>query len=100
MAYKVILDPAVSHDIEESIEWYNSVQPGLGIKFYRQVGIAIKTLQKNPFGFAIRYKSSRTALVKKFPFMIHFFVDTEKEIIVVTAILHTSRNPELWGKRE
>lgn len=37
MAYKFIIDPAANNDIFESIEWYNKVQPNLGIRFYKQV---------------------------------------------------------------
>ncbi len=92
MAYKIIVDPAASLDIVESIEWYNKAQPGLGIKFYKQVQTVIKTIRKNPLAFAIRYKNNHTATVKKFPFMVHYFIDAPKKIIVVTSVLHTSRD--------
>ena len=88
MVYRVILDPTVGHDIAESIAWYNKAQPGLGVKFYKQVDIVVKSLRNNPLVYPIRYKSSRLAMVKKFPYMIHFFIDSEKETVVVTAILH------------
>ena len=99
MVYKIIVDPAASLDIIESIEWYNKAQPGLGIKFYKQVQAVFKTIRKNPSAFAIRYKTSHTATLKKFPFMVHYFVDAEKNTIVVTSVLHTSRNPKMWDER-
>ena len=100
MAYKIIVAPAAKLDITESIEWYNKTRLGLGLKFYRQVQSVFKIIRKDPFAFAIRYKSSHTATVKKFPFMIHYFVDDERNFIIVTSVLHTSRNPQIWEKRD
>lgn len=99
MAYKIIVDPAANLDIVESIEWYNKAQPGLGIKFYKQVQAVFKTIRKNPFAFAIRYKTNHTATVKKFPFMVHYFIDDPKKTIVITSVLHTSRDPKMWDER-
>lgn len=99
MVYKIILDPSANLDILASIEWYNKAQPNLGIKFYRQVQSVLKVIRKNPSAFAIRYKNFHTANVKKFPFMVHYFVENERGLIVVTSILHTSRDPKLWDKR-
>ena len=99
MAYKVIIDPVANLDIINNIEWYNKVQSGLGSKFFKQVQIVIKNLRKNPFLFAIRYKNSHTALVKKFPHMVHYFVDIENNMVVITSVLHTSRDPKIWEER-
>jgi hypothetical protein len=82
MAYKIIVDPAASFDIIESIEWYNKVRPGLGLKFYKQIQAVFKIIRKNPSAFTIRYKTSRTAPVKKFP--LWFIIS-----------LTTKRNPSL-----
>lgn len=99
MAYKIIVDPAASLDVTESMDWYNNASPGLGIKFYKQVQAVFKSIRKNPSAFAIRYKTSHTATVKKFPFMVHYFIDDQKKSIVVTSVLHTSRDPKMWNER-
>lgn len=96
---RIIVHPVAKLDIEESIEWYNKAQPGLGLRFYKQVQATIKTIRINPLAFAIRYKNTHTAPVKKFPFMVHYFVDSEKETIVVLTVLHTSRDPKIWSER-
>jgi plasmid stabilization system protein ParE len=99
MVYEIIVDPAASLDITESIDWYNKAQTDLGLRFYKQVQATINSIHKNPFAFAVRYKTTRTALVKKFPYLVHYFVDAEKNLIVVTSVLHTSRDPKLWDIR-
>jgi mRNA-degrading endonuclease RelE of RelBE toxin-antitoxin system len=99
MAYKIIVDPTAGIDINENIDWYNKVQPGLGLKFYKQIQAIFKTIRKNPHAFYIRYKTSHTATIKKFPFMVHYFIDDEIKTIVVTSVLHTSRDPIIWDER-
>jgi toxin ParE1/3/4 len=91
LAYRIIVDPAVRLDIIENIEWYNKAQPGLGIKFYQQVQAVFKTICKNPHAFAIRYKTFHTATVRKFPFMVHYFIDDERNIVVVTSTSYQPR---------
>ncbi len=99
MAYKIIVSPAANLDITFYIDWYNKAQPGLGIKFYKQLQFIFKILHKNPFAFPVRYKSSHSALVKKFPYLIHYYVDKENSIVIVSSVLHTSRDPIIWQER-
>lgn len=48
---------------------------------------------------AKKYDDVRIAVLNSFPFLIHYIVDEMKKTIVISAILHTSRNPEIWGNR-
>jgi hypothetical protein len=41
----------------------------------------------------------RTAVLNVFPFMVHFTIEEKNKTIIVSAVLHTSRNPELWKNR-
>lgn len=99
MAYNIVVDPNAISDITESIDWYNNTVPGLGLKYYKQLQFVFKTISKNPYLFSVRYKNHRTAVVKKFPHMVHYFIDTEKDLVVVTSVLHTSRKPDNWTLR-
>lgn len=99
MVYKIIVDTTASVDITESMDWYNHVSAGLGLEFYKQVQAVFKIIRKNPLAFDIRYKTSHTAIIKKFPFMVHYFVDFEKNTVVIISVLHTSRNPKIWEER-
>jgi hypothetical protein len=38
-------------------------------------------------------------LIKKYPFLVHYTVDETSLNITVNAVLHTSRNPEIWKKK-
>lgn len=38
------------------------------------------------------------AKVKDFPYLIHFTINDSLKIILIIAVIHTSRNPETWNR--
>ncbi len=98
--FKALILPLAKDDIREATLWYNEQQKGLGKKFTLEVRKKIKFIQQNPKAFGKRYKNIRTAVLNIFPFMIHYSVDIEKKTIIIIAILHTSRHPEIWKNRD
>ena len=97
MKYKVLVTPEAKQDLKVAAIWYNKQRKGLGKIFLSSIREALKTLQRNPF-FAIRYKNVHTLPLKKFPFMIHFVIEKESKSVTILAALHTSMNPDKWGK--
>jgi hypothetical protein len=100
MIFKIRLTPLAKLDIADSRSWYNKAKSGLGKNFVGSINLTLDYIKQNPEIFAIRYQNIRTAPVSNFPFLIHYFIDTEKMIIVVLAVLHTSRNPLTWDERK
>lgn len=94
--YQSIILPLAKQDIKEAAHWYNAKQKGLGKKFTSLVREKVKFIRQNPAASAIRYDGVRTAVLDVFPFMIHYSVDDAQRLIVVSAVLHTSRNPQIW----
>lgn len=94
--YKTIILPIAKQDILEAAEWYNSKQKGLGKRFTTTVREKVKFLKSEPFAIATRYVQTKTAVLDVFPYMIHYSVDNNKKLIVILAVLHTSRNPDIW----
>jgi hypothetical protein len=76
---------------------YESKQKGLGKKFTFQVRQKIDFIKKNPDAFAIRYDDIRTAVLDVFPFMIHYTIDKSFKTFIISSVLHTSRDPEIWN---
>lgn len=90
------LEPSARIDTQKEINHYNDQQKGLGKKFHEEIKHYFKAIKKNPF-YQIRYKNIRCLPLKKFPIMIHFTVDEEKQVIIVRAVLNTYRDPkEYW----
>ncbi len=97
--YKVKIEPEALTDIEEIIKWYNEQQIGLGLKFKKVVFNQVRYLAKSPFIYSIRYNEIRCMLIKKFPFMVHYFVNDENRTVEILAVISTSRNPKIWQEK-
>jgi plasmid stabilization system protein ParE len=97
--YKVLLLPLASQDIREAAHWYNEQSPGLGKRFTATVRKTVRYIRKNPTAVAIRYDDTRTALLDNFPYMVHFTIDEQKKLIVISAVLSTHRDPGIWKER-
>ncbi len=94
--FEVVLEPDAVLDIQDAIDYYDTKVSGLGAKFLNEIESCIQTLQKNPF-FQIRYEMVRCLPVSRFPFMLHYTVDEQLQIVNIRAVIHTSLNPdEYW----
>ena len=100
MKYKIKIDEDALLNIQDATDWYNLQTQGLGTRFQKQVIKQINALKENPKVCAIRYADVRCLVVKKFPFMIHFTIDSNNNIVEVYAIIHTSMNPEIWNNNK
>ncbi len=100
MLYKVKIDQEAMLDLQEIIEWYNQQAQGLGARFLKQITSQINSLKKTPFVYANRYADVRCMIIKKFPFMVHYKIDSDQKLIIIFAIFHTSRNPKIWEERK
>ncbi|MDA3911287.1 MAG: type II toxin-antitoxin system RelE/ParE family toxin [Bacteroidales bacterium] len=97
--YKPIILPLAKEDIRETALWYNKRQKGLGKRFTTEVREKVHFIRQNPKAYNVRYDDVRTAVLNVFPFMVHFTIDEKNKIIIISAVLHTGRNPELWKNR-
>jgi toxin ParE1/3/4 len=93
MEFNTIVLPSAIKDIQQIIDYYDSVQFGLSEKFYDELNDYILSLQKNPY-FQLRYSTVRCLPLKKFPVMIHFIVDEKLNNIYIRAVLNTHKDPE------
>lgn len=99
MMYDAVILPVAQEDIRDAVHWYETVREGLGLKFTAQIRKKIILIKTHPKAFAIRYRQMRTAVLSNFPYMIHYQVDDENQQIIVHAVFHTSRNPDIWTSR-
>lgn len=97
--YKAIVLPFAKKDIREAALWYEKKQTGLGKRFTQEVRETISFITKTPKACNIRYDAIRTAVLRVFPFIIHYTIDEDNKTVIVSAVLHTSRNPEIWENR-
>ena len=97
--FKTVILPLAKKDIKEAATWYNNRQNGLGMRFTTEVRERIQFIKSNPHSVAIRYDNIRTLPLQVFPYMIHFELDLENKLIVISAVFHTSQNSKNWENR-
>lgn len=94
MKYEIVLSPKATIALVQSIDWYNKRKTGLGKRFFSKVKSTIKTISKNPYLFELKYNDFRCIPVDVFPFVIMYTIIKENKVIIISAIFHTSRNPD------
>ena len=97
--YKSIILPPAKEDIRDAALWYDEKQKGLGKRFISQVREKVYFIRQNPQTGSLRYDNVRTMVLNVFPFMVHYTINEISETIIVSAVLHTSRNPEICTER-
>jgi toxin ParE1/3/4 len=97
MIYKVVIEPRAILDIQDAIDYYDSKQSGLGNYFYRVVEDHIKIVAKNPF-FQIRYKDYHGFPIRKFPFILLYYIDEKHVTIYIMSLFNTYLNPKKYPK--
>ncbi len=89
----------VKEDIKEAVNWYNTSQKGLGVRFLKNVKEKINYIAQNPETIQVRYQDVQMAVVKTFPYTIHYQYKEQQNTVYVLGIFHTSINPDNWAKR-
>ena len=97
--YKVKIEQEALEDIQEITNWYNDQQTGLGKRFQNTAIKQINTLSKYAHSHAIRYQEFRCMIIKKFPYMVHYYINEDNSVVEVFAVFGTSRNPKIWTER-
>ena len=97
--YSIKIDVDALTDIQQIAAWYEGQKYGLGNRFQNAVKEQINNLAENPWIFVVRYKEIRCMLIKKFPYMVHFYIDPQTSTVEVMAVISTDRNPKIWEEK-
>lgn len=97
MSYTVHIRHDAEIDIEEAAFWYEKQREGLGGEFLDEIQSTLRLMAQNPFTYTVVHRYTRHVLIKRFPFGIYFRI--EHNLIVVIAVMHSSRHPKRWQKR-
>jgi toxin ParE1/3/4 len=92
MPYRIVVEPRALTDIQRVIDYYDEQQIGLGKKFVDALEKYFVTISKNPF-YQVRYKIVRCLPLRKFPFMIHYYIDENIKTVFIVSVFHTSQKP-------
>jgi hypothetical protein len=79
-------------DVVVAKKYYEHQQIGLGKRFNKNVIQTLKLIKLNPY-FRIYYNDIRCIQVGKFPYLIHYSIDSDNNIIIIQALICTYRDP-------
>jgi hypothetical protein len=82
----------------KAIDYYNSKSIDLETKFLETIEDHILIIAKNPFFFKIRYKDYHAFPIKKFPFILFFFIDEKLQTVYIMSMFNTFLNPSKFPK--
>jgi len=93
MSYRVVLLPRARKELLDAWDWYDNRWTGLGDRFMNEVEKRLQQIEKTPERYKERKKGFRETKVKVFPYLIIYRLQKRKQLIAVSSIFHTSRNP-------
>lgn len=93
MEYTIFITQSAIKDIDEGVEYYNTKVVDLGFKFTEDIDENLKLIGRNPFAFSERYKTVRGKLLKNFPFLILYQINSVLQRIEILRIFNTHKNP-------
>jgi len=92
-----IIEPAL-FELDDSVEYYNAQDAGLGKKFLDEVFETIELIKKYPQSWPISSSNIRKAVLRKYPFNL-IYTEMNSEIFIL-AVAHQNRKPEYWINRD
>ncbi len=98
MIYSLVISLPAETDIEEIIEWYGKENKDLSREFVEILEQTLEQVISNPFLFQQVFKDYRKVDTAKFPYKIIYRISENK--IIVLAVIHHKRNPEVWKNRK
>ena len=94
MANRLIYLPVALKEFDESFEFYEERKEGLGINFRDEIMEKLDSISNHPERYRNKKSNFRETIVDNFPFLIIYKYYKTKNIILITSIFHTSRNPK------
>ena len=88
----------VREDIDSAYAWYEEQQTGLGERFLSAVSDVVQQIQSNPQVFGRVRGNVRAGLARDFPYVVYFRSEVTR--IVIIAVLHGRRDPQIWMRRQ
>ena len=94
---KILFTQAARADLVGAMRWYDAHAPHVVPQFREALRAALIRIAENPKQFPAAIKSTRRALLRRFPYSL-VFRETH-DVVYVVAVFHTSRDPSIWKGR-
>lgn len=85
MGFKIIVSKKAQVEIENALEYYSEINSKLALRFYAALKETYSKLETNPY-YQIKLKNYRAVTITKFPFLLFFVIDEDKDSIVFSYL--------------
>jgi len=97
MSYLLTVRKDAELDINSAFEYYEKQREGLGYDFLLCIEECLSKIERNPNYYKVIYKELRGIAVRRFPYRILFLVQNNS--VIVTAVFHARKDPQVWESR-
>jgi len=91
MSLPIIFRPIARLEMDEAMGWYQKQKEGLEAEFKDAAVQLLERIAAAPLRFGPVRGEIRRALLRRFPYAIHFV--PEPNAVIVLAVFHTKRDP-------
>jgi hypothetical protein len=95
---RLVFHPEALAEFKGAARHYESLQAGLGMRFYGCVEETLRGIEEAPTRWPVLEKEVRRRLTRVFPYAVLFAVDAER--IFILAIMHCHQKPGYWRGRD
>jgi toxin ParE1/3/4 len=89
--------PEAKAEFLAAIDYYESVNPGLGFDFSIEIFSIVLNIVDYPAAWPVLEDDVRRCLVNRFPYGVLYSVEEDR--IYVLAVMHLHRDPDYWKER-
>ena len=94
---KIEFSSIAYEEFKSAIEFYELQETGLGVRFKEEVDESFKRIIRYPEAWQKETRTTRRIFLKRFPYKIVYYLETDK--ILIIAVAHTHRKPFYWIER-
>jgi len=98
-SYEVIILQLAEEDLQSIFEYYFQEAPEMLDTLVSEYDKTIEHLETTPLLFSKTDGTFRRILIQRFKLFVYYRVIRDKKLIVIEAIMHTSREPNIWKRK-
>lgn len=92
-----VFHPNADEEFTAAVEFYRSIDPALGLRFYNEMERVILEVRRSPEWFWQFDSPARRHFSKDFPYAV-IYLDQPDRIWIV-SVMHMNRQPGYWRER-
>ena len=94
----IAFHPDSEKELSLAVDYYDRCQAGLGLEFAQEVHRTLEDIIAFPKAWGQLSKNTRRCLVNRFPYGVIY--STERDGILILAVMHLNRRPAYWKRRK